>query len=472
MDAIEQFLGMERFVKSGDIVRLRGIYMAILAFVFIQLLNIVQMVISYKGWTLDATISVAAVSFVLAILVSYRYHDKFYVAAIGIMALTVFGIGFSAVDKSTGVNSALLPFLPVCIIMGGIISGWRMAIIMGVLSVVFVGLLLQMSNFAGATSIYDPALFATQNFQRASQVSFACILASLVTASYSFAMHGLFQRDEDSLEKVRQAERNRTEFFSELSHEIRTPLNGIVGMSGLLLKSELNSQQLQYATIVNDCSENLLDVMSNVMEISQIDNDRIALKPTIFNVHDMARELVVRHESSLKANPKLTIGMHVAPNVPKFIHADKKRIKLIANHLIKNAITFTDTGTINLILDGNIVQNNQFKLCVYVRDTGVGIKKENLNSIYDRFHQVDNSLSRKYEGSGLGLSICKEIIEFMGGNIGVVSEFGTGSTFYIDLIVPMAHMNSQAPSGNKKASDEHSLSLDDKILPFRKASNS
>ncbi len=471
MNAFEKILRMERFTQSGDIVRIRAICVALLAFVFIQSMNLVQLTFSYKGWSLDASISVVAISFVLALLVSYRYHTKFYVAAIGIMALTFIGIGVSAIEAKTGVNSALLPFLPVCIIMSGLISGWRMAIITGILSLGFVAFLIFITHFADGASIYDAAAFATQNFQRASQVSLACILVTCVTASYSYAMHGLFQRDEDSLTRVRQAEKDRTEFFSELSHEIRTPLNGIVGMSGLLLKSDLTSQQKQYATIVSDCSENLLEVMSNVMEISQIDNDRIALKPAIFNVHDMARELLVQHEPLVEDKGNISLGMHIAPNVPKYIHADHKRLRLIASHLLKNAIKFTQKGTINLILDGNIIQNDQFKLCVYVRDTGVGIKKKDLQSIYDRFHQVDNSLSRKYEGSGLGLSISKEIIEFMGGHIGAVSEYGIGSTFFFDLIVPMAHMNSEDQTGIEKASEEHSLEFDGKILQFKKTSN-
>ena len=464
---------MDRFDNSGDIVRMRAIYIIVLAFIIVQLINIGQMQYSYSDWTRDANISVSAIGFMSLVLISYRYHSKFIIAALAVMALTVAGIGFSALENNTGINSALLPFLPVCIVIGGFISGWRMALITGLASIAFATGLLFVSQNTGGSGIYETTLFGTQNFQRFSQVILACVMITLITASYSHAMHGLFQRDKDNLEKVRQAEKDRTEFFSALSHEIRTPLNGIVGMSGLLIRSELTSQQHQYAKIVNDCSENLLDVMSNVMEISQFDNDRIKLKPSIFDVHNMAVDLVEEHKASLDEKSDIALGVHIAPTVPKHLHADHKRLRMIMNHLLKNAVKFTKKGTVNLLLDGNLVQDNLFRLCVYVRDTGVGINKEDLGRIYDRFHQLDNSLSRKYEGSGLGLSICKEIVEFMGGNLNAVSEPGIGSTFYFDLAVPVAHMENQdgrltAPENSQA---EQLQNNPNNIIAFQKTAN-
>jgi len=453
MNWFEKFLGMDRFTKSGDIVRMRATYIIVLAFIIVQLINIGQLQFSYEYWTRDANIAVAAIGLMSLVLISYRYHSRFILAALAVMVLTVGGIGFSALENNTGINSALLPFLPVAIVIGGFISGWRMALGAGIVSIIFTIGLFLVSQTASGSNLYDPAMFGTQNFQRVSQVTLACVMVTLITASYSHAMHGLFQRNEDSLEKVRQAEKDRTEFFSALSHEIRTPLNGIVGMSGLLVRSELTSQQHQYAKIVNECSENLLDVMSNVMEISQLDNERIDLKPTIFDIYSLADDLAKELQPSIKENPEITFGMHITPAVPKYLHADHKRLRLIINHLLRNAVKFTKKGSVSLLIDGNKVQDNIFRLCVYVRDTGVGIEKANLDRIYDRFHQLDNSLSRKYEGSGLGLSICKEIVEFMGGNLNAVSEPGIGSTFYFDLTVPIALLDSdpvrtEIPQGN------------------------
>jgi len=182
-------------------------------------------------------------------------------------------------------------------------------------------------------------------------VTLACIMTTIITTALSYAMHGLFDRDEKNLEKVHVAEKQRTEFFSALSHEIRTPLNGILGMSGLLLKTELNDQQRQYAQIVTDCSHNLMDVMSNVMEISQIDNDRMQLQSVPFNVHDMVRELANHYRAEID-DDSLSINVHIAANVPANFYADAKRIRMVLDHLIisTNAISMSFmTASVSLI---------------------------------------------------------------------------------------------------------------------------
>jgi len=427
-NSLETFLRVDRFEKSSDLVRMRAIYIAAFSFAVTQCINILLMYNSYQGWSLDATISVIAVVFLLGMSLSFRYHSKFYVPALALTLLMVGAIGSSALQDHTGINSALLPFLPVCIIMSGFISGWRMALFSGITSVIFITALFVISAGAGITHLYSPITFDVANFQRAAQVTLACIMTTIITTALSYAMHGLFDRDEKNLEKVHVAEKQRTEFFSALSHEIRTPLNGILGMSGLLLKTELNDQQRQYAQIVTDCSHNLMDVMSNVMEISQIDNDRMQLQSVPFNVHDMVRELANHYRAEID-DDSLSINVHIAANVPANFYADAKRIRMVLDHLIRNAVNFTPKGAVNILLDGNILQNQTFRLCVYVRDTGVGIHKRDIDVIYDRFRQLDQSLSRKHEGTGLGLALCKEVVEFMGGSINVVSEVD----FYLTL---------------------------------------
>jgi len=437
MFSLEKILRLDRFGRSADLVRIRAIMVTLTTFIVIQLVNIYLMYKSYQGWTSDATIAVGAIIIISVLLFSYRYHRQFYIAALGVTLLLAGGVYFTAAMDYTGINSALLPFMPVCILLTGFISGWRTTIVSGLICFGLIVYLYYYSKSAPADSNYAYDVFAVRNFQRAVQISLACFMATLISASLSIAMHGLFYRDKESLEKIRQAERQRTAFFSSLSHEIRTPLNGIVGMSGLLMKTELSGQQRQYAQIVNDCSDNLMEVLSNVMEFSQVNNERIALNPEMFDVHKLVQDLVQKYASRKQHNDRVIIGLHIAPQVPRILFADAKRIKIVINHLLRNAVHFTVKGSVNVMLNGVLEDNDCFRLCVYVRDTGIGIKKQDLERIYEPFHQLDNSLSRNHEGSGLGLSLCKEIVEFMQGRLDVVSEYGIGSTFFFEMVLPI-----------------------------------
>jgi len=458
--SLEKLLRLHRFEESSDLVRMRAIMVTVTAFVAIQLVNIYLMYHSYGFWSADANISVAAILFVVGLMLSYRYHRQFFVVAVGLSFLMVCGVYVSAIEANTGINSALLPLLPVVIILSGFISGWRTTLFSGLLCFGLVIVLYYESKAAPTSALYGSADYSIRNYQRAVQVSLACFMATMISASVSMAMHGLFRRDKDNLNKIQQVERQRTAFLSSLSHEIRTPLNGIVGMSGLLMKTGLDSQQTQYAQIVNECSENLMDVMGNVMEFSQVNNQRIALNPELFDVHKLANNIVDKFALRQQNNDRVIIGLHIAPQVPQYLYADAKRIKIVLNHLMRNAIHFTSKGSVNLMLNGVMEENDSFRLCVYVRDTGVGIKPEDLERIYEPFHQLDNSLSRNHEGTGLGLSLCREIIKYMKGRIDVVSEYGQGSTFFFEVVLPVRDRRSM------DRTEEHELP--DNVTPLRR----
>jgi len=434
--ALSRLLRLKRFDRSSDAVRIKAILFATFILLLAKVIGL-----SYHAYTagfhpVDTSVFLASTTAVFAIVLSYRYHNKFYIAGLGftlIMAVTVYLI---ASIRKVGIHSSLTPYLPLAAIFCGFISGWRATIVSGVICVaVTAALFVQTAMYTGDGTL----AMALQNqyfMEKTLQIALSCGMATFIAAMFSLSMHGLFKRDEISIEKIQMAQRQRTAFLSSLSHEIRTPLNGIVGMSGLLQKTELTSQQKQYADIVSDCGENLLEVLGTVMEFSQINNERIVLNPEIFDLHKLAHSLVQKYASRIPGSSDVLLGMHISEKVPHYFEADAKRIELVLNHLLRNAVHFTSQGSINLLINGKPLDNGKFRLCVFVRDTGVGIRQSEIREIYKPFHQLDNRLTREHEGTGLGLSLCKEIIEFMNGKLDVISEFGVGSTFYFEIVLP------------------------------------
>lgn len=449
--SFSRILRLHRFDRSSDAVRIKAMIVTAAVLVIFQLANF-GFLFAMLGprWDYGSVILVSAFC-VLTILFSYRYHRKFYVAGLGFSMILLGMIFFSANVSKAGVQSALLPLIPITIVMAGIISGWRLTIITGLVALGVSALLFQQTAAFTGDGTLATALANPKYLNMFVQLGFSCVMATIIAASLSLAMHGLFKRDEQSMEKIRLAERQRTAFLSSLSHEIRTPLNGIVGMTGLLKQTALSSQQQQYADIVSKCSGNLMDVLGTVMEFSQINNERIALNPEIFDMHKLVHELVQKFAARIPDNSDVIMGLHIAQHVPQYLNADAKRIEMVLTHLLRNASHFTPHGSINLMLDGESLDNGGFRLCVFVRDTGVGIRQSELKDIYKPFHQLDNKLTREHEGTGLGLSLCKEIIEFMNGKLDVVSKFGVGSTFFFEIVVPEVSLEEASLNGVNKA---------------------
>ena len=434
---IENWLRISRFDNASDMLRARAVYGIGFAFIFMQCINLVAMIKVYGGWTLDHNLVCVAIIIVLANVVLIRFKQAFTFTAICLMTLSVVGIAASASVDYTGISSAVLPMLPATIFIAGIISDWRLSIACGLVGLVLTALLYNVSIGAPAGAKYDPAIYGENLTARAIQISLATILASIITARISHNLHHILSQLETSLDKVRRAERAKTEFLANLSHELRTPLNGVIGMSGLLLRTRLDSQQNQYAKIVNDCGKSLTSIVEDVLEISKLDSSRFELKPTIFSIRELSNALVMLHHPAT-AEKGLALKLHITKSVPESFYADEGRIRQVINNLLSNAVKFTKNGAVHLYVDGHLAGHDNYQLKIYVQDTGIGINKEDQLNVFKRFHRIDNSLSTEVDGTGLGLAICKEYIEAMGGSLNVISEEGVGSTFYFDLTLPIA----------------------------------
>ena len=232
----------------------------------------------------------------------------------------------------------------------------------------------------------------------------------------------------DALLKAEAAQQVQEQFLANMSHEIRTPMNGIQGMTRLMLETALTDEQKRFANIISRSLNNLVVIVNNVLDYSNLKTGKLVLDQYAFDLIEILEEVKKHFEHSL-SNKKLPLHLKIAENVPRVVKGDAHRLKQILTNLVGNAIKFTNDGEINLEMTVREIAEEKIDVEFKLSDTGIGIPKEKLDTIFESFVQAGKKISSDYGGAGLGLTISKGLIELQSGSISVTSEQGVGSVF-------------------------------------------
>lgn len=358
----------------------------------------------------------------------------------------------SAIILSLAANEFLFPFL--YLYLGGVNSGMPIWIVLGLVFSVFslkISALRIIFPLNVLTYIFVMEYAGRYPVERANlshsniiwDYEQSLILVSIVLGA---VFRVLYYRFREQNKKILEQEKELTKafdtansanhakslFLANMSHEIRNPINGILGLNTLMLRDCHEEKAIEYARNIRSASQTLLSIINDVLDISRIEAGMMEVVPVTYELFSVLNDCCSIIQP--KANEKqLKFEIQVDPDLPSMLSGDESKLRQIINNLLSNAVKYTYSGSITLIVSGEAIEDNSINLTIKVKDTGIGIRQEDMEKTFDIFQRLDDVVGTEIEGSGLGLNLTRNLVKLQEGQIGVESEYGSGSTFSVTI---------------------------------------
>lgn len=251
---------------------------------------------------------------------------------------------------------------------------------------------------------------------------------------YEFAgiISNMAYKSYETIRLAEQSAKQKSDFLANMSHEIRTPMNAVLGMAEMALREDMSPQAKQYIRQIRSSGKNLLVIINDILDFSKIESGKMNIVEVVYEPLSIVNSLANIVNTRI-GSKKLEFTVDFDPRLPHKLYGDNIRVQQVLLNLLNNAVKFTERGEVHLSITFSPIDDETIMLKATVRDTGIGIKKQDMGKLFQSFHQVDSKRNRNIEGTGLGLAITKQLLRLMKGNVRIESEYEKGSTFYIEL---------------------------------------